>query len=320
MSDAQSMQARDRSTKWQAMWVERGLMQPGPADKRTVQRITRLELGPGRISADVVDKQTGPCTLLVDLPVWSDEQWSDVIDLLSRQALYAAQMLAGDFPDALEPTLHQEGLSLLPAPQERVTVSCTCDEFVSPQTPCPHLDSTLRSAGDLLAEDPWLLFHLRGRVREQVLRALRRKRKQNGEGSGGATRSASAQDANPPNGLRPENEPHLDANPLADDIAGYWGSARTLEQFRPHIVPPLAELVLLRRLGPPAFSHANAEVFDTLTDVYRRVTEAALSLAYAEDPPFDAGDNAPEDASEDAAADDDAANGAHGLVSPWDGK
>ena len=90
----------------------------------------------------------------------------------------------------------------------RVTVSCTCDEDASPQTPCPHLDGTLRSAGDMLAEDPWLLFHLRGRVREQVLRALRRKRGQNGDGNGSRDASASVPDADPPNGLRPDPEPH----------------------------------------------------------------------------------------------------------------
>ena len=162
----------------------------------------------------------------------------------------------------------------------------------------------MRAAGDMLAEDPWLLFHLRGRVREQVLRALRRKRGQKGDANGSAgAGNALQQDAAQPNGLRGGEQPKPDAQPLAEDVNRFWGSARTLEQFRPHIVPPVAELVLLRRLGPPAFSHANEEVFDTLTGVYRRVTEAALALAYAEDPPADTGEAGPAAANGDTAWD-----------------
>jgi uncharacterized Zn finger protein len=286
-------QLEDRSSKWRAMLAAHGLSHSDEVGKKSGQRVTRLEVTPGRISASVDDRNSGPCEVTVDLPVWTDEQWADVIDLLSRQALYAAHMLAGDFSDALEPSLQEAGLSLLPSPQETISAVCTCCEAQPGGPPCPHLDVVLRDAGEMLVDDPWLLFNLRGRVREQVLRALRRKRGQSGDGNGAAT-DYQQKETVQANGLPIGDDRPDDVHSLSDDIGLYWGSARTLEEFRPHIVRPIAELVLLRRLGPPAFSHANEEVFDILTDVYRRVTDSALALAYAEDPP-----SAPEESDED---------------------
>ena len=261
-------------------------------------RVTRLEMGPGRITAALADRQLGECEVTVEMPSWRDEQWTDVIDLLSRQALYAAQLLASDFPDDLEPVLHKQGLSLFPDDDEVVHASCTCCQPTAPDADnhsgngsgCVHISAALSEAGEMLADDAWLLFLLRGRVREQVLRALRRKRGQNGDSTGaagyGSTIQSGASDELSRLGRGEDGGPAV--RPLSEETEHFWGSARVQEQFRPHIVPPIAELMLLNRLGPPAFSHANAEVFDTLVNVYRKVTQAALALAYAEDSPEDA--------------------------------
>ena len=44
---------------------------------------------------------------------------------------------------------------------------------------------------------------------------------------------------------------------------------------------PSIELVLLRRLGPPAPSADGAQAYEALSALYRRVTAEALALAYA---------------------------------------
>ncbi|MFN2201584.1 MAG: hypothetical protein ACK2UO_10270 [Caldilineaceae bacterium] len=298
MNSTYSELGKEREQRWRRLFRDRGLMSDAAETTSSGLRVTRLELGPGRISAAVADKQLGECEVTVEMPSWRDEQWADVIDLLSRQALYAAQLLASDFPDDLESMLFQQGLSLFPADNENVYARCTCcpnasnaaDGQSGQAESCIHISRTLSEAGEMLADDAWLLFLLRGRVREQVLRALRRKRGQNGDGLGpsgyGNTLQSSARDDFSRLGHGEDTAPavHL----LSEELDHFWGSARVQEQFRPHIVPPVAELMLLNRLGPPAFSHANAEVFDTLVNVYRKVTQSALALAYAEDAPEDA--------------------------------
>lgn len=310
MIEEHKRQRDERSRKWQKLLMERNLLDPDSSATSIPLRVTRLEMRPGRIAAGIADERSGDCDVTIEMPIWQDEQWAHVLDLLSRQALYAAQMLAGDFPDELEPTLQEEGLSLLPAPHESVEASCTCCEDMAAEPAaktsspagaatgeedkrgyCRHIEAALQGAGDMFADDPWLLFVLRGRVREQVLRALRRKRRRNGQANvataPGRTPQIAPQPASvqEPNALQEAEDQRGHGQPLAQAIHDFWGSARTQEQFRPQVVPPMAELILLRRLGPPAFSHANSEVYDTLADVYRRVTDAALALAYAEDPP-----------------------------------
>jgi hypothetical protein len=50
------------------------------------------------------------------------------------------------------------------------------------------------------------------------------------------------------------------------------------------VARPVVELALLRRLGVPEFAGSTRELFDALAEVYRRVTEEGLALAYAADP------------------------------------
>lgn len=273
-----------RSWRWQTLLKQRGLLADGGGSPASGLRIKRIEMGPGQITATVLHDRQGECDVSVEMSVWQDEEWASVIGCLSRQALFVAQMLAGDLPDELEATLQAEGLALLPAPQETVTAFCSCCQAADAR--CPHLTVVLRSAGEMLADDPWLLFLLRGRVRQQVLRSLRRKRGQNGDRAGAAQAGRTPQIGSVQAFSDRHDGQRLDAEvrPLLEEIHSFWGSSRIQEQFRPHIVRPSAKLVLLRRLGPPAFSHANAEVFDALSAIYRRVGEAALALAYAEDP------------------------------------
>ena len=101
-----------RSNRWQSLLLARGLLDATP---RAGHRVKRIEISPGLTATVVADKH-GDCEVTLETPMWQDEQWTSAIDSLSRQALFAAQMLAGDFPDALEATLQAEGLSLLPVP------------------------------------------------------------------------------------------------------------------------------------------------------------------------------------------------------------
>ena len=68
---------------------------------------------------------------------------------------------------------------------------------------------------------------------------------------------------------------------ITDRIDQFWGSRRQLEAFHHHIAPPLIELVLLRRLGPPMPAIDGGTAYEQLSALYRQVTAEALTLAYA---------------------------------------
>lgn len=249
-------------------------------------RVKRIEVTPGHISADVkVGKAQQVCVVDVRLHTWQDAEWQAAVEALSRQALYAARLLAGNLPPDLERGLAEAGLALLPQRRSDLAAACSCCGATN--TACPHVRVVFAALGDLLAEDPWLLFRLRGRDQAQVLRDLRKTRAQSTEGmpSRPANGVPDVESAEPgfyrAGGGNGVNEV---APSLENDLHAFWGKAKAQESFHAQVARPVVELALLRRLGPPEFAGGTGELFDKLAEVYRRVTEEGLALAYAADP------------------------------------
>ena len=143
----------------------------------------------------------------------------------------------------------------------------------------------------MLNDDPWLLFRLRGRDRQQLLRDLREQRNRNAV-EGGQTAPALQRPSitdgaaiyHPEAETKPGEETPDQIADLAAQIDRFWGKSKPLREFPHFIAPPAIDLALLRRLGPPLFSTDEEAVSDRLSDVYHMVTEVALSVAYDELP------------------------------------
>lgn len=247
--------------------------------------VKRLEVHPSRIAATVQATGVPPCEVDIRFTPWSDEEWQHVVDALSSQALFAAQLLAGDLPPDLERTLADADVNLLPQSITEIDHECTCDPDLV--RPCEHLTAVYGGLGDLLIDDPWLLFRLRGRDQQGLLRSLRTQRNRS---EGGTRASHMAQTGNQRNGeggfYRAANrsettEEEDSAASLGAQLDQYWGSIKSLEDFHPHIMLPTVELALLRRLGPPPLGDAGADTYDELTALYRRISRQAYNFAYA---------------------------------------
>ena len=116
-----------------------------------------------------------PYQLSIWLERFTDEDWGFVIDTLSQQALYSAQLLAGEMPDDIERVFTSNGLSLFPFTLADVNSKCSCPD---PKNPCKHIAAVYYQLGDFFREDPFVLFQLRGRTKAQILEALRQQRQQ----------------------------------------------------------------------------------------------------------------------------------------------
>lgn len=294
------------SRRWRQLLADRGIESGGHAPHRPA-RIKRLEVMPGLVVAAVYAKPGDLCTVEIHIPVWTDSEWKRAVETLGQQALYTAHLLSGDLPPDLETALSHAGVSLLPTPQEQIDQSCSC--CGPTDAPCEHMTAAFRALGDMLVDDPWLLLRLRGRDQQQVLRSLRMRRQHGGDQPAAPSHTAPGLGPPPqdrsPAAAHPDRESSHESvhntadspEPLEAGGAGFWGNARVQEAFRPFIVPPAVELALLRRLGDPPTAGVGADsaasiAYDTLTEIYREVSRAALALAYAADP-------APDDAARD---------------------
>ncbi len=258
--------------RWEAAMHEMEIGIETSSAARSAYRVKRLEVVPGGISAAVQDKQMGSCAIEVRLATFTSEQWERVAEALGTQQIIATQLVSGSVPPEMEQLFSDVGVRLLPSSPAELACQCSC---CSPAA-CRHLPLIFTLFAEMLADDPTLLLLLRGRDRQQLLRAT------SGARTGAATASASVE-APPtiPGDVQPAvSDPEQG---LAADIDQYWGNRKLMKQFHHHIAPPAVELSLLRRLGPINTSEDAMALYEQMVSLYRRITEQALALAYATD-------------------------------------
>jgi uncharacterized Zn finger protein len=229
-------------------------------------QVLSIDVGPGRVTARVQGSRRAPYSVRIEIAPLRDEQWERVIDAMAQQAIFAAQLLAGEMPPEIERVFQAAGVSLFPTSKD-VAMNCSCPDWA---VPCKHVAAVYYLLGEEFDRDPFLLLTLRGRTRDQVIAALR------------ARRAAAAP---PAEEVAPEEEPEPQVEPLEADLSRFWDMRGNLGGFRVAIASPPVETALLKRLGPPSFSRRPEAFVGALTLAYATVTDRALALAFGEDQP-----------------------------------
>ena len=263
-------------------------------------RVKRLEVQPGLIQAQVAEREHGSASVEICLPTLADVQWDAIIDALSSQAIFAAQLLAGTLPAEIEQVFADAGSRLLPGSAGELDYRFTA---ASPNGNAGDFASRALAVvyaqlGEMVADDPWLLLRLRGRDREQVLAALQERR--NSAAQDVTARAVPAVDgAAAQNGAfyklpQQAGRPAEDEREVLEDrVADFWGRRKVLEEAHYHLVRPAVELALLRRLGPITPSADGLEAFAQLQQMYHNTTRKAWDMAFApdDDPELDEPEN-----------------------------
>ncbi len=263
---ATSLSTPATSSSWSHAWLEAlaafshpGRLRRGQqfADRR---RIRRLEIRPGEINADVRD---GDQTyhVVIHIPVFDDATWEAVVRRLASQALYSARLLAGEMPPEVVEVFAEVGVTLFPVAADPETeplqATCTCPDW---EVPCKHTAAVYYLLAERFDEDPFLLFLVRGRSKEQLLPMLRRYRQ--------------VETAEPVSMPVPE----FKVVPLAAVLDRYWDMGPSAGEVSLRITPPPTPFPQLKRLGPPPFDHL--DLIELLAPIYETVTAQAMAWAF----------------------------------------
>ncbi|MEZ4710041.1 MAG: hypothetical protein R3A44_22740 [Caldilineaceae bacterium] len=297
--------------RWHGLMREQGL---DPQARVRKVRVQRLEVMAGRVSAQVTSREQGTHEVELRWPPLNNAEWARVVDALSEQAIYAAQLLAGNFPAAVEKIFEDVDLTLLPdrldewrAVRTPVVEDRTVDSAAAPAAPAANdiadaateeaivqeLTAIYQMLVQIFVDDPWLIFQLRGRDRQQLLQALREHRSQHASISDAPAAFVPVAPRRRSSVLRvdgAEQQPTLEgAVALTDEssLLDFGGLGLRFRDLHHHIEPPAIELALLRRLGPPSFAPQGPEAYEALAQIYRQVSEQALAMAYAAAPEED---------------------------------
>ena len=163
------------ATWWGRLWIK-GLEQLGDDYENRLPRglkyaeegaVSHFTVSPGLIEARVHGRKTYTVTL--GLPALTQTQWERALQRISQESRFAASLLAGEMPQGLDETFRESGASLYPRVPKELQTHCDCPDWANP---CKHVAAVCYVMAEALDRDPWLLFDLRGKTREEVLETL----------------------------------------------------------------------------------------------------------------------------------------------------
>lgn len=256
---------------WATRWItalerlmDRGRLGRGKRYARAGQVIS-LDEQKGSVVAKVQGSRRKPYQVTIEVDPLNDKQWEKVLDVLADQAIFTAQLLAGEMPDEIEEVFSAAGVSLFPKSRSQLRTDCSCPDWANP---CKHVAAVHFILGEQFDEDPFMLFRMRGRSQEQVMEELR------------ARRAGEDEDDF-------EEEAEEPAIPLNETLDNFWGGS--VVGVKTAIKPPAARNPILKRLGQPKFVDENLAAL--LGPVYQAVSEAAIEAAYHTESDSEAADS-----------------------------
>jgi uncharacterized Zn finger protein len=164
-----------RATRWWAKaWVraveEASYSSADLSAARAISRsgrIGQISVEPGRFVAAVEDER-GLWAVLGTVPVLDRRAADALVETVAAEAGRVAALLAGDVPHSLVEHAEEAGVELLPYGAE-LGSTCTCQAWTDP---CPHALAVMYQLAWLLEDDPFVLLHLRGVARDELLARL----------------------------------------------------------------------------------------------------------------------------------------------------
>lgn len=231
--------------------------------------VLSIEFKGAKVLAKVQGSEVEPYKVSLSLSSFSDEEWGYIIETMSKKALFAAKLLAGEMPQNIEEVFTANGLSLFPFTLSDVHSKCSCPDKANP---CKHVGAVYYQLGDRFSEDPFVLFQLRGRTKEQIISDLRQLR--------GAKLETEAT-------VTPDHQQTINHNQYNVKIDNFWQYNEPLDSSLVVITPSSNE-TLLDVLGTiPLGQNEESTINLTASDVvmkyletlYKEVSQKAMLAA-----------------------------------------
>jgi uncharacterized Zn finger protein len=217
-------------------------------------QVISIDVGDGTVTAKVQGSQPKPYDISINVNRLSDADWEKVIDRLNEQAVFAAKLLGGEMPHEIESAFADCGTSLFPKRMDDLTTDCSCPDW---SNPCKHIAAVYYLIGEEFDRDPFLMFRLRGKRREDLLRQLH---------------------------AHPTTAPISTATaeePLPADARAYWDVALPGDLVGDTTAPPVTAAAL-RRLGKFPYWRGEQPLAESLQAVYVNAREAGLRAVLGE--------------------------------------
>lgn len=224
-------------------------------------QVLSISVEKGLVRARVQGSSPKPYEVAIHVRPLSSSEWEKAASVLSTRALFAAKLLSGEMPQEIEQVFEESGLSLFPSRLGDLSTKCSCPDMANP---CKHIAAVYYLIGEEFDRDPFLIFTLRGRSRDEFLGTL-------GRSDSDIIES----------GVPVSETPALEPEPLSCDPSAFWASSSEDEDLGPVGIPEVSG-ALPRRLGGFPFWRGSSPLQDALGPLYASASARALDLYVAQ--------------------------------------
>jgi len=252
------------STWWSKKWIDvlesfgwSNRLQRGRSYARQGQVID-IDIKKGKVVSHVQGSRPKPYKVDIEMRQLTDKDWDDALDAMSEQAIFAAKLLAGEMPEDIEDAFKSAKVNLFPMKKD-IGTGCSCPDSANP---CKHIAAVYYLLGERFDDDPFLIFLLRGRSKDEVMELLRSRRsvaEQDSDASNEETVVASAV--------------IVESLELASDQS-FWELKTPIDDLKIAINPPEVEMAVIKRLGEPSFWKVQKRFSDFISPIYSRISDS----------------------------------------------
>ena len=144
------------------------------------RRVLDFLVEPGFVSARIEPEEGRAKQIVISFKPLTDDQWLRLLEVLAQKAYFLAQLLANSFPEEISHACEEVGISLVP--ESLADIGITVDGVENREASSMLAAVVLRFLAELDAE-PFILFTILGRGKEETLAELRRMRMVRSESS-----------------------------------------------------------------------------------------------------------------------------------------
>lgn len=234
------------------------------------RKVLDFMVQPGVVSARVQQDSLRPQRIGIHFQPIDDNYWERIFDSLSDKSYFLARMLAGDFPDELETVAIECGTSLFPESIRSVGLSVDGQDL---KAPSPLVAAVTLRLLEVLDQEPFSLFTILGRGREETIAEVRRLRAKNEPGKVAFL---------PPSSFSADSSSPIEtapAHPLRyQSSRGFWSMDPAIKQLQYTIKADELPASILRWLDPIPLNGLEEHVDHLLEEAYARVARLAQSF------------------------------------------
>ncbi|MGH7453249.1 MAG: SWIM zinc finger family protein, partial [bacterium] len=220
-------------------------------------QVRSIDVQEGLVTAKVQGSRPKPYQIKIALKPLSQKDWNKVTEAMAEQAIFVAKLLAGEMPQNIEEAFEAAKVPLFPKSSRELETDCSCPDWANP---CKHIAAVYYLLAEQFDDDPFLIFKLRGKSKEQLINELREKR----AGAGALQETTAAEET--------ELGVALASTPLEECLETFWEAGGELAAFSANPALPEVEFAVLKRLGKFPFTVKNKNVSVLLKKAYETVS------------------------------------------------